>query len=71
MKKNVGNVDKIVRVMIAALAAALYFNETLTGVWGIVALVVGGVMLLTSTLSICGLYMLFGINTCKLKEGGK
>lgn len=71
MKKNVGNVDKIVRVMIAALASALYFTETLTGIWGIVALVIGGAMLLTSTLSFCGLYTIFGINTCKLKEGGK
>lgn len=69
MKKNMGNADKIVRILLAVLFAALYFTKTVTGVAGIVLLVLGGVFVLTSLVSFCPLYTLFGINTCKVKPG--
>lgn len=65
MKRNVGLVDKIIRIVIAALAAILFFTDTVTGIWGYVALAFGGIMLITGFVNFCALYAPFGINTCK------
>ena len=65
MKKNMGNTDKTVRILIAIVIAALYFTGPLTGVLGIVLLVFAAIFVLTSFISFCPLYAPFGINTCK------
>ncbi len=62
-----GNTDRIVRILIAAVFAALYFSKTVEGTLGIVLLVLGIVFVLTSIISFCPLYLPFGINTCKKK----
>ena len=67
MKKNMGSTDKIIRVIIAVIIAALYFNGTIGGTLGIVLLVIAGVFVLTSLMSSCPLYSLLGINTCPVK----
>lgn len=67
MKKNMGNADRIIRLLIAAVIAVLYFTNILTGTVGIVLLVLAGVFVLTSLVSFCPLYALFGINTCAAK----
>ena len=67
MKANMGATDKIIRFALAAVFAALYFTGTVTGVLGIVLLVFAVVFVLTSLVSFCPLYTLFGINTCKTK----
>lgn len=64
MKKNMGSTDRTIRLVIAAIAAFLYFNGTLTGTMGIVALVVAAIFTLTRMLSFCPLYAIFGISTC-------
>lgn len=68
MKKNMGSADKIVRLVIAAIIAILYFTNTITGTLGIVLLVLATVFVLTSLIGLCPLYLPFGINTCKLKK---
>ena len=67
MKKNMGNVDRIVRVIIAAVLAGLYFGGVITGTLGIVLVAAGAVFVLTSLISFCPLYTLFGMNTCPKK----
>jgi hypothetical protein len=69
MKKNMGNADKIIRVLIALVLGALYFTGTLGGTVGYVALALGGVFILTSAIGFCPLYTLFGISTCPAKKG--
>jgi hypothetical protein len=64
MKKNMGNVDRLVRVILALVFAALYFTNTVSGTLGLVLLVLGGIFLATSVISFCPLYTIFGINTC-------
>jgi len=64
MKKNMGNIDRIIRVLLAAIVAVLYFTGIVTGTLGIVLLVLAGVFVLTSLISFCPLYPIFGINTC-------
>lgn len=70
MKKNMGNADRIVRILIAALVAVLYFTHTITGTLGIVLLVLAAVFVLTSLVSFCPLYTLMGMNTCSAKKSG-
>jgi hypothetical protein len=65
MKKNMGKIDKIVRLIIAAIFSILYFTGTVSGVVGTVILILGGVFVLTSLASFCPLYTLVGLNTCK------
>jgi len=67
MKKNMGNADRAVRVVIAILIAALYFTGTVSGTLGIVLLALAGIFVLTSFVSFCPLYAPFGISTCKTK----
>lgn len=68
MKKNMGNTDRIVRFIIAAIFVALYFTGTVTGTIGIVLLVLAGVFVLTSLVSFCPLYAPFGLSTCPTKK---
>jgi Protein of unknown function (DUF2892) len=68
MKKNMGNADRIIRILIAAVFAYLYFGGVVTGTAGIILLVLGGVFILTSLISFCPLYSIVGLNTCPAKK---
>ena len=68
MKKNMGKVDKTVRILIALTIGALYFADVLSGT---LAIILGGLSLIfvvTSFLSFCPLYIPFGISTCGKNE---
>jgi hypothetical protein len=65
MKRNMSNVDRIVRVVLALVFAYLYFGGVVTGVLGIVLLVLGAVFLLTALVAFCPLYVPFKISTYK------
>ncbi|MCB0401322.1 MAG: DUF2892 domain-containing protein [Flavobacteriales bacterium] len=68
MKKNMGIADRVIRILIAAVIAVLYFTGIVPGTLGIVLLVLAGVFVLTSLISFCPLYAPLGINTCPRKE---
>lgn len=70
MKKNMGTADKVVRIVVAVVLAALYFMNVVTGTVGIVLLVVAAVFVLTSLVSFCPLYTLFGLSTCPAEQKG-
>jgi hypothetical protein len=65
MKTNMGTLDKVVRVAVAAVIAGLYLGNVISGTIAIVGLVVVGIFLLTSIIGFCPLYAVFGLNTCK------
>jgi len=65
MKRNMSNLDRIIRVIIAALFAYLYFGGIVTGVFGIILVVLGAIFLLTSIFAFCPLYVPFKISTFK------
>lgn len=67
MKKNMGGIDRIIRIIVAIIALVLYFTGTITGTIGIVALVVAGIFLITSFVNFCPLYSILGMNTCGVK----
>lgn len=62
-----GSADRIIRILLAVVFAALYFSGTVEGTTGLVLLILGAVFLLTSVISFCPLYAPFGINTCSKK----
>lgn len=69
MTKNMGNADRAVRTLIAAAVAVLFFTNVIGGTLGIVLMVLAAVFLLTSVVSFCPLYTLFGLSTCPAKKG--
>lgn len=68
MKTNMGSADRIIRLIIAAIFATLFFTDTVTGTLGTILIVLAAVFTLTSLVSFCPLYTLFGLNTCKVKN---
>jgi len=65
MKRNMSNTDRVIRVVLAALFAYLYFGGIVTGIPGIVLVVLGAVFLLTSVIAFCPLYVPFKFSTYK------
>ncbi|HRT48643.1 MAG TPA: DUF2892 domain-containing protein [Bacteroidales bacterium] len=49
------------------LIGILYFTNVISGTLGIVLLVFAVILLITSITGFCGIYTLFGINTCKTR----
>ena len=65
LNRNMSNNDRIVRVVVAALFAYLYFGGVVTGTLGIVLVVLGAVFLFTSVVSFCPIYAIFKLSTNK------
>jgi fatty acid desaturase len=68
MKKNMGTADRIIRIVVAAIVAFLYFTGTISGTLGIILMILAGVFVLTSLVSFCPIYAPFGISSCALKS---
>ncbi len=68
MKKNMGVADRIIRLIIAAVVAVLFFTKVLTGVLGIVLLVLAGIFLITGLVGFCPLYFPFRLITFSRKK---
>ncbi len=65
MKRNLSNIDRIIRVVLAALFAYLYFGGIVTGTLGIVLVVLAVVFTLTAVVAFCPLYAPFKFSTYK------
>jgi hypothetical protein len=63
MTKNVGGIDKILRIVVGLVLIALAVTGTI-GAWGYVGLV----PLATGLMGWCALYPLLGMNTCPMKK---
>jgi len=67
MKKNMGTIDKVIRILVAVVVAVLFFTNVITGTLGIILLVLSAVLVLTSMVSFCPLYWPFGLSTVAKK----
>lgn len=65
MKANMGNADRIIRIIVALVLGVLILTDTLTGTWAVILGLLGLVFLATSFMSFCPLYLPFGISTRK------
>ena len=68
MKKNVGTIDKSVRLVLVAVIVLLVVLKAVTGVLAYVLLALGVVLVLTSLISFCPLYLPFKISTRKKEQ---
>lgn len=68
MKKNMGKIDKTIRLVLALIMAGLYFGNIVPGTFGLILVVLAVVFAGTSLISFCPLYTIVGINTCPLKD---
>jgi len=67
VKANMGLIDRVVRVLIAAGIGYLYFTGQIEGPVAIGLLVLSAIFVLTSLVGTCPLYLPFGISTRKAK----
>lgn len=68
MKKNVGSIDKAIRIVLAAVVVLLNYFEVINGTMAIILLVVAMVLVVTSFANFCPLYAMLGKSTCKIKD---
>lgn len=66
MKKNVGGIDRVVRIVAGLVLMALAATGQI-GAWGWL----GVVVLATGVFSFCGAYTLLGVNTCPMQDEAK
>ena len=65
MKKNMSNIDKGVRVLIAIVIAVLYYFEKIEGTLAYILMAVAIIFLITALVNFCPLYKVCGIRTNK------
>lgn len=68
MKKNIGTLDKIIRLGLAFVIAILYFLNVISGTMALFLGILAVVFIATSALSFCPLYLPFRISTRKNKS---
>jgi len=65
MKKNMGTIDKAVRILIAAIVVLLYFTNVISGTLAFVLLALSAVFVITSLVGTCPLYLPVKVSTRK------
>lgn len=68
MKKNMGTVDRIIRIILAIVVAVLYYTGQITGIAAIILGILALIFVVTSAIGFCPLYVPFKLSTIK-KEG--
>lgn len=68
MKKNMGNLDRVIRVVLAAVIGILYFTEQITGTAAIILGILAVIFLVTSAAGFCPLYWPVKLSTIKKRR---
>lgn len=68
MAKNIGTLDRVIRMIIAVIIIVLLLNGTLTGMLAVLLGVFAVAFLGTSAIGWCQLYKLLGISTKKAEQ---
>lgn len=69
--KNVGKMDRIIRLAPAILTVVLYSYGIVTGTLLYVLVVVSAMLALTSVLGSCSIYYFLGFSTCSISGVSK
>jgi hypothetical protein len=65
MKKNMGTIDKVIRILVAVVVVVLFLTHVITGTLAYILLALAAIFVITSIISFCPLYLPFKINTGK------
>ena len=68
MKKNMGTIDRLIRLLVVVVIGVVYYMGQLTGLAGTILGIVAVAFLITSILGWCPGYLPFGISTRKHTE---
>ena len=68
MKKNMGTIDRVIRLLVVVVIAVLYYTGQLTGLAATILGIVALGFLITSIVGWCPGYLPFGISTRKHTE---
>jgi hypothetical protein len=68
MKKNMGTVDRVIRILLAVVVAILYFTNQISGTLAIILGLFAVIFLLTSFIGFCPLYVPFKLSTKKAEK---
>jgi hypothetical protein len=63
MKRNMGTIDRIIRILLASVVIVLYLNGSITGVAAIILGIVAFIFIVTSLIGFCPLYVPLKIST--------
>ena len=67
MKKNMGTIDRTIRLILALAIAILYFTGVISGITAIILGILAIIFVLTSIIGFCPLYVPLKICTIKKK----
>jgi hypothetical protein len=65
MKKNVGTIDMVIRILIAVVVVVLYFTNVISGTLAIILLILAAVFFVTALINFCPIWSVLGISTKK------
>ena len=68
MKSNMGMADRVIRILVAAIIAILYFTNQISGTAAIILGIIAIAFLLTGFISFCPGYLPFKLSTKKKGE---
>jgi hypothetical protein len=68
MKRNMGKTDKTARLIAAGIGALFLAFRTVTGPLAVILAVIIVMLVVTSVVGFCPLYVPFGISTCASKK---
>ena len=68
MKKNMGTIDRIIRVVLAVIVVVLYLTGQVTGTAAIILGVLAAIILVTAAIGVCPLYVPIKLSTIKDKK---
>ena len=65
MKTNESGLDRVIRAIVGIVLFVLYFTGVISGTLGIILLVIGAILIVTSLVGFCPLYAVLKIRTNK------
>jgi amino acid transporter len=68
MKKNMGTIDRIIRILLAVLIAILYFTGAISGAAAVILGIIAVIFIVTGFVGFCPAYLPFHISTRTKKE---
>ena len=68
MKKNMGSIDRWIRILAAIGIAILFYTNVISGLTALVLSTIAIIFALTSFIGICPFYGLVGFKTCPRTE---
>ncbi len=68
MKQNMGSADRVIRILVAVVIAALYLTDQISGTLALILGLFAVIFLLTSFVGFCPLYVPFKISTKKTEQ---